>query len=65
MKIIKERFENYIYYFNELLKNKSLIQSNELVMKVGKTSMHVNRDSITALIDFHNKYSEEDPIKYS
>ena len=64
MKVVKEFAENYLYYYNEIMKNKSLMKSNSLLLKVGKTAMHLNKDSLAALIDFYNDNTKEEKIKY-
>lgn len=64
MKIVKEFVENYLYYYNELIKNKLDLQNNRLLLKVGKTSMHTSRDAILALIDFYNDFGDDEKIVY-
>ena len=64
MKVIKEFVENYLYYFNELMKNRIALQNHSLIMTIGKTTMSVSKDSITALIDVYNKYANEEKIIY-
>jgi len=64
VKVIKEFVENYLYYFNELMKNRIALQNHSLIMTIGKTTMSVSKDSITALIDVYNKYANEEKIIY-